>query len=191
LAAKLGRSPSVCETDEAIMMRRLERDELDLFWTIDRREVIRNIYVLRDGELVLTPKYVDVPGWAPGQREQGAEHISDCFERGGSAFGIFDGKELVGAALTDSILRGESRDRIQLARLHVSRDYRRRGIGVELFDAARADARERGARYLYVSAAPTENTVNFYLHRGCRLAVPPDPDLLALEPEDIHLVCEV
>ena len=53
---------------------------------------------------------------------------------------------------------------------------------------AAAIARERGARLLYVSATPTENTVNFYLRRGCILATPPDPELLALEPDDIHLV---
>jgi hypothetical protein len=44
---------------------------------------------------------------------------------------------------------------------------------------------------LYISAAPTENTVNFYLRRGSLLAATPEPDLFALEPKDIHLVCPV
>jgi len=44
-----------------------------------------------------------------------------------------------------------------------------------------------GAKALYVSAAPTENT-DFYLNRGCVLAPGPDRALLASEPDDILLV---
>ena len=50
-----------------------------------------------------------------------------------------------------------------------------------------AAARELGAAFLYVSAAPTRHTVEFYLRCGARLAEDPDPELLALEPHDIHL----
>jgi hypothetical protein len=52
-------------------------------------------------------------------------------------------------------------------------------------------ARQRGARRLYISSTPTESTVNFYLRLGCKVAREPDPALLALEPEDIHLTCEL
>jgi hypothetical protein len=62
--------------------------------------------------------------------------------------------------------------------------------GTQLFEAARVAARTRRG-VLYVSATSTENTVNFYLQRGCVLAQRPDPELLALEPDDIHLVCAV
>jgi len=53
------------------------------------------------------------------------------------------------------------------------------------------EARTRGARQMYVSATPSENTIHFYQRRGCLLAALPDPELFALEPEDIHLVCPV
>ncbi|MBZ4256958.1 hypothetical protein LAN29_25625, partial [Mycobacterium tuberculosis] len=43
---------------------------------------------------------------------------------------------------------------------------------------------------LYISSIPNKNTVDFYLAQGCRLADKPDPALFALEPEDIHLVCD-
>jgi hypothetical protein len=42
---------------------------------------------------------------------------------------------------------------------------------------------------MYVSATPTGSAVGFYLSRGCHLADPPHPALLASEPDDIHLVC--
>ena len=35
----------------------LERNEIALIWQIDRREVIDNIYYLRDGKLVLEPEH--------------------------------------------------------------------------------------------------------------------------------------
>ena len=38
-----------------------------------------------------------------------------------------------------------------------------------------------------VSAAPSENTVRFYLGRGYQLMAEPLPELLQLEPEDVHL----
>jgi hypothetical protein len=40
---------------------------------------------------------------------------------------------------------------------------------------------------MYISATPSEHTVNFYLALGCQLAAEPDSELLELEPEDIHL----
>jgi len=56
---------------------------------------------------------------------------------------------------------------------------------------AKATAREQGAKQLYISATPSENTVNFYLRLGCRVTAQPDPELLELEPKDIHLECDV
>ena len=161
-----------------------------MFWTIDRREVHHNIYQMCDGELVLTPSYFETPGWPPG-RDQETLRLYACFDRGGEFLGMFDGEKLVGVGVTDSVLRGDNRDRIQLKWLYVSRDYRGQGIGAQLFEEAKANARARDGAFLYVSATPTENTVNFYLRRGCQLAVPPDPELLAEEPDDIHLVCAV
>jgi len=177
----------VCETSLAMLMRELERDELELYWTIDRREVLHNIYVMRDGELVLTPYYFDVPGW----ENTNSTKLYACFDRGGTIFGMFDGQQLVGSSAVDTVPRGENGDLLELRHLHVSRDYRGTGVGTRLFDAAKGIVRKRGAPAMYVSATPTENTVNFYLHRGCRLAIPPDPEALDLEPDDIHLVCDV
>ena len=76
---------------------------------------------------------------------------------------------------------------VQLKFLHVSSAYRGRGAGLQLYQAARARAAKAGARRLYVSATPSEHTVDFYLALGFVLSLQPDPQLFALEPEDIHL----
>jgi hypothetical protein len=64
-------------------------------------------------------------------------------------------------------------------------------LGKRLFDLAADEARRRGARTMYISATPSENTVNFYMRRGSVIAGEPDPELFEFEPEDIHLVCDL
>ena len=60
-----------------------------------------------------------------------------------------------------------------------------------LFEKAVAKARETNARKLYISATPSENTINFYINMGCVVTQEIDEALFELEPEDIHLVMEI
>jgi GNAT superfamily N-acetyltransferase len=172
-----------------MLYRRLERDEIPLVWTIDRAEYIERIYVLEDGELVLQPHNFQVPGWEPGKAENDTPWLYEIFDRGGTFIAAFDDQRLVGAAAVDTLWRGPDRDLVQLAWLHVSNGYRKQGVGTRLINDARAVAREMGAKGLYISSAPTENTVNFYRSFGSQVLAEPDPELFAWEPEDIHLVC--
>ncbi len=170
-------------------VRRLTRDEIELIWTIDRSEIHSHIYELREGQLVRAPKYFEVPGWREDAAEKETPVLLDCFDRGGTFLGVFDEEALIGIGVLESMRVGRVGDQMQLAYLYVSRTYRGRGVGMQLFEAAVSVAREAGANALYVSATPTENTVDFYLNRGCVLAPEPDPRLLAAEPDDIHLLC--
>lgn len=169
-----------------IGIRPLARHELPDLWTIDRAEVIEGMYRQQGSELVRRAERHDVRGWPPGERELYEPMLIDCFDRGGIFTGAFAGPTLVGAAVLDNRFIGRAGDRLQLKFLHVSRAHRRTGLGRTLFERAVARARECGARGLYISATPSENTVRFYLGLGCRPTTDPDPDLLALEPEDIH-----
>jgi predicted N-acetyltransferase YhbS len=169
-------------------LRPLTRNEIELIWTIDRSEVHHHVYEVRDGELVRVPRYFDIPGWRSDAMERETPGLLDCFDRGGTFLGLLDGQLLVGVGVLESALVGRTSDQMQLAYLYVSRTYRGRGIGTRLFEAAVSIARAAGANALYISSAPTENTVDFYLGRGCVLAPEPDPRLLAAEPEDIHLI---
>src|SRR5262245_25761061 len=166
-----------------MIIRLLARDEIEQIWTIDRREVVENIYYLQDGRLVLKPDYFDIPGWPPGEAEQYTLRLYACFDRGGVFYGAFDQARLIGEVVVDNIFLGPQRDQLQLKMLHVSRDYRKHGLGVLLFEKAREVARARGAKSLYISATPSENTIHFYQRRGAVLTPYPDPELLALEPD--------
>jgi predicted N-acetyltransferase YhbS len=171
--------------------RVLERPEIQLIWTIDRSEEIHNIYVLEEGALVLKPAYFLARGWPPGEAEKYTPVLLDCFERGGWFYGFFDGSQLVAIAVVETAMIGKNRDLLQLKELHVSQGYRGRGLGKKLFDLSKEIARQRGARGLYISATPSEHTIQFYLRQGCALSAQPDPDLFAFEPEDIHLECAI
>ena len=171
--------------------RELLREEVARVWSIDRSEVIDNIYRLENGALVLRPQHYDVRGWPPGEAEKYTPILLASFDHGGWFYGEFDHESLIGVAVLDSKRIGKHKDQLQLEFLHVSNSYRKGGLGARLFNLARSKARERAARRMYISATPSENTINFYMRLGCTVAAEPDPELFELEPEDIHLECEV
>jgi len=168
-------------------IRELTRDEIPLVWAIDRREVIDGIYVVQNGELVLRPEHFDVHGWPPGEAEKYTPILTDCFDRGGAFFGAFEADRLVGVAVLESAFIGKDADQLQLKFLQVSRENRGHGLGRLLFELSARRAKELGAKRLYISATPSQHTVEFYLRLGCFPAAEPDPELYALEPDDIHL----
>ncbi len=172
-----------------LIARALARDEVTRIWGIDRREVIDNIYYFEHGRLVLKPEHYDMQGWPPGESALYTPILMDCFDRGGWFHGLFDEQHLVAVAVLESKFIGTHKDLLQLKMLHVSSAYRGRGLGRELFELSRAEARRRGAKGMYISATPSEHTINFYMRLGCTITPCPDPELFALEPEDIHLEC--
>jgi len=169
--------------------RELQRDEIETVWSIDRSEWIENVYALVDGELLLRPDPFDLQGWPAGEQQCYTPLLAACYERGGWFYGLFDEARLVAVAALENKLIGARHDLLQLKFLQVSRPYRGQGLGKRLFELAAGRARAQGAGGLYVSATPSEHTIDFYLRRGCRLIHEPDPELWALEPEDIHLEC--
>jgi predicted N-acetyltransferase YhbS len=167
--------------------RLLQREEIPLIWQIDRREIVENIYVLRSGELVLKPDYFEIRKWPPDEEELYTPILLDCYDRGGTFWGAFEKDILVGTAVLESKFIGSRKDMLQLKFLHVSHDYRKQGIASTLFKLAVEKARPLGAKKLYISATPSEHTVNYYMQLGCVLATEIDPELFSLEAEDIHL----
>jgi GNAT superfamily N-acetyltransferase len=174
-----------------LMFRQLGRGEIERIWTIDRREHIGSIYRLVDGELRAEAHNFDVPGWDPENIVKTTPWLYEMFDRGAHFFAAFDGEQLAGVSVLDTVPRGGDGGLLQLGFMHVGRDYRDRGVGRRLLEQAREAARSLGARGLYISATPSEHTVRFYQGCGATLLAVPDAELFALEPEDIHLECPV
>jgi predicted N-acetyltransferase YhbS len=168
-------------------IRKLTRSEIPYVWQIDRSEVIDNIYYLREGQLVLEPEHYDMHGWPSGEPEHYTPLLLDCFDHGGHFWGAFAGDLLIGTVVLENRFIGNQKDTLQMKFLHVSNHSRKQGLGKKLFLLAAEKAIELDAKKMYISATPSENTVNFYLQLGCVLTTEIDEKLFELEPEDIHL----
>jgi GNAT superfamily N-acetyltransferase len=174
-----------------IEYRTIGPPEVNRLSEIDRSEVIDAIYYIREGRLVLEEEHWDLKGWPEGHDEELRLETLALLTRGGTAWGAFDGSQLVGISSLDSHFIGGDGATLNMALLHVSNVYRGRGIGTTLLEMARDRARDLGARRLYISAMPTERAVSFYMNRGSKLAEEVDPVLFKREPEDIHMVLEL
>jgi GNAT superfamily N-acetyltransferase len=175
-----------------ITTRTINPDEIDRISEIDRSEEISQEYVRRDGELQLRDAHWSVTRW----KEEGSGEHSVASKiaawrpllEAGTAFAAFDGEKLVGVAIYHPDL---SPGMAQFAVLHVSRPYRRRGLGAALAARVIEAARRDAARQLYVSSSPSRATVEFYQSLGFAPTAHPNRELLELEPEDIHMTMDL
>ncbi len=174
-------------------IQKMGHSELRRIGEIDRSEEISQDYVCQDGSLHLKDVHWSVPRWS--QDGHGEHSVPGkiaawrpWLEEGGTMFGAFDGEALVAFAIYRPHL---SASMAQFAVLHVSRPYRRKGLGTALTEKVIELARSDGATQLYVSAAPTRGTVEFYQSLGFRPTRESNQELLELEPEDIHMTMEL
>ncbi len=163
---------------------------------LDRSESVPMLYAVRRGEIAPLGHGEEVPQWSGAWLDEVVEFACGHLEAGGAGWAAearpADGPPvLAGVALLGGAAVGGDPAVLQLALLHVGRPYRRLGLAARLLAPVCAEAVHRGARRLYISATPSEGALRFYLAQGARLADPPDPDLLALEPEDVHLVLDL
>jgi GNAT superfamily N-acetyltransferase len=172
-----------------VEIRDLARSELSRVGEIDRTERIDVLFEQHGTELVARRGSWSASAWDP---EGHGEHSVDAQRRalvhyadaGGIARGAFSGGRLVGIGVVVPHIRPAI---AQLAFLHVSRDFRAAGVGSRLSADLELVARRAGDTEIVVSATPSENTVRFYLGRGYRPMARPLPELLELEPEDVHM----
>lgn len=171
--------------------RRLIREEIKRLAELDRSEIIDNVYYFKNGALQLKKEFWNVPKWSTEEKRTYIATLTRIYNEGGVIFGAFHASNIAGIAALESKFLGKDNDKLNLAGLWVSTQHRKMGIGIALVELLKAKAKELGAKKLYVSATPSQNTVNFYLKRGFKLAKEVDPQLFALEPEDIHMELEL
>ena len=175
--------------DPAVDIRRLERSELDRVGEIDRTEHIDVLYAQHGTQLVEQLGDWSSPAWDPdGDGEHSVERQRQALDRyaaaGGIALGGFARGRLVAIGVVVPHLRTEI---AQLAYLHVSAPFRATGVGTRLSEGLDVIARDVGDSQMVVSATPSQHTVRFYLARGFRVMADPLPELVALEPDDVHM----
>ena len=149
-----------------------------------RYQEVKNVYRLKDGwlRLVYNPFTED---WDDERRIEKAEEIlSGQYV----TYCAFEGNRVVGEIM---LLPRLNKDRLIIDSFHVSSDYRRRGIGRALLDAARQEALKRGAHALYASCCSAEETIRFYTAMGFRLSDDPIASCIEDEPYDLQMECKI
>ena len=168
-------------------IRTLRKEEIEKVRNIDRSEIVEQIYYFKDGQLILEDEFYHINGWDPSELEQSVKHLHDINDRNGALLGAFDGDRLIAISALESEFIGRKKDQLQLYFHHVDSHYKHSGIGGKLLKKIMVKAKKLGAKKLYISATPSKNTIEFYMHMGCRLASELNPKLYRMEPEDIHL----
>ncbi len=167
--------------------RQLSRSELQLLMQIDRTEVIERIFHIRDGSLALEDQHCEVADWSKREKSDRIKRLQALYDRGATAFGAFSAGTLVGMAILEHRQMIGREGCLNLDGLWVSHGFRHQGIATSLMSMVRERARQLGARRLYVSATPSENTIGFYSRIGFSMAKNPDVEMYRREPEDIHM----
>jgi N-acetylglutamate synthase-like GNAT family acetyltransferase len=171
--------------------RLLKETEHNRLGEIDRTETVEHIYYHKQGKLELVKELYQIPKWSQDQVQEHISTLTAIDRKGGFIFGAFDGPALIGIISLDSEFIGRNNDQLNLAGLWVNKNYRKLGVGKTLVELVKEKAKEMGAKKLYVSATPSENTVHFYMNRGFTLAKEVNERLYELEPEDIHMECQL
>lgn len=173
--------------------REISRDEIQLLKEIDRSEIIEKIYYFRDGQLALEEEYHEVTYdfWVKHADNKIIPNLNEIHDSGGTIFGVFDNAKIVGMTALDTEFIGKNNDQLNVPILFVDKEYHKRGIARKLMELVADKARQMGARKLYVSATPSESTVNFYLGIGCKVTDDVNKEMFEDEPEDIHMEMEL
>lgn len=166
---------------EKLTAENVREDSLDGFV---RTQIVKRVYVKHEGGYELADKpFID--DWTPERKREKARELT-C--GGLISYGAFVNGELIGFI---GLGRELSCGRMIVSTLHVSSQYRGRGIGRMLFSRGMDEAREHGACALYISACFSEETVAFYRAMGAVLTDQPIAELAKAEPLDLQMICKI
>lgn len=160
------------------------RDQVISLDNFDRTQEVRRVYVNDNGRLLLQDQTWTMDWSLECKREVAADLLSDK----NISYVAYDGGRIVGFVSVVKKLHGS---RMVLDMIQVDRAFRGQGIGRQLFNLAALEAKNAGAKELYISACCSEETVNFYKAMGAKVTDNPIPAIAEAEPYDIQMVCPV
>ena len=169
------------------LIRKVDPAELDgaFLWDFDTYQCCHKIWEKKDGEWTLKRTHA-VRQWNDGKKLQITRYLKQLLQSGGRVFGAFTEDKLTGFLALDKDLGGAKREYLNLSMLFVDARCKRQGVGRYLFDECVKEASALGAKKLFISSIPAEETVAFYLAMGCRDAEEVIPDWVDM-PYDRYL----
>ncbi len=170
--------------------RELSSNELcrELFRGFTRRQNVTKCWRKENGRwMIKDAPFID--DWGEKEYQILVKCLKNTIDTGGFVYAAFDGGNLKGFVSVEPTLFGGEQKYLDLSSIHVSEDLRGKGIGKVLFLAAKAWAKEHGARKLYISAHSAIETQAFYKAMGCVEAEAYHQEHVEREPYDCQLEC--
>ena len=173
---------------ESWIYRKIEPEELnrELFQKFQRRQNVTKC-VRREGDAWVVKEAPFIDEWSEKDYETLVNCLKSTLENGGAVFGMFADGALKGFASVEGTLLGYKGNYVDLTSLHVSREFRGKGIGTRLFHMAAGWALAKGGEKLYISSHSAVETQAFYKAMGCVDALEPNEDHVNREPYDRQL----
>lgn len=149
-----------------------------------RQQKITRIYVRKDGKYVLEEQ----PGMMDWSIDKKREVAQDLTDSAYISYLALEEDRIVGFM---SLVKELVSERMILDLIQVDTDFRGQGIGCQLWEKAVEEARLNGAKELYISACPSEETIHFYKAMGADVTDKPIVAIEKDEPDDLQMVCWV
>ena len=165
---------------------KIEKVRKDIFSEINldefnRQQEITRIYVRKDETYVLEEQR----GWMDWSIDKKKEVAHDLVDGNYISYLALEEDRIVGfMSLVKELVSG----RMILDLIQVDKEFRGQGIGRMLWEKAVEEARFHGARELYISACPSEETIRFYRAMGADVTDNPIMSIAKDEPDDLQLV---
>ena len=155
--------------------------DLDAF---ERTQKVKRVYVNDSGKLLIKDQLWTMDWSLEHKRKVAANLKSDaCI-----AYAVWENEKVIGFV---SVMKALIGSRMVLDIIQVDRAFRGRGIGRKLFELAALEAKNAGAKELYISACCSEETVNFYKAMGAVPTNDPIPEIVEAEPYDIQMTFDL
>ena len=165
---------------ELLTAENFKPDSLDNY---QRRQEVRRVYRKHDG-IYQIEECVYLEDWDREKRRYVAKEISS---NAYITYLALKKEEVVGFIGLKKDLIG---DYMILDQMHVSAVCRGQGIGRNLFEKGKEEAKKARARALYISACSSVETIAFYKAMGARLTDCPIKELAEAEPYDLQMICD-
>lgn len=170
--------------------RELKENEIDreLFAHFIRRQNVTKCWRKVDGQwCIRDAAFVD--DWSEADYDFLVKCLRNTVRTGGLVLGAFYENQLKGFTSVEADPIGKNGEYRDLTSIHVSEDMRGKGIGKELFLAAKSWAKEHGGQKLYISAHSAVESQAFYRRMGCVEAQEYNTAHAEAEPCDCQLEC--
>jgi len=173
------------------MLKNIEFKELflddicnNLLDDFNRYQKVTKWWENKDGNWILMDEEYIVD-WDKNKKDSITDLFSNIIgENKGYIFGAYDNKKLIGFSVLLNDKFGSNGQYIQLKYLHVSLDYRHKGIGKKLFELCIEKAKNIGIAKVYISANDSVDTIKFYMNLGCEDAMEINKEFAEEEPYD-------